>query len=103
MTYLEALRRKLGVDTIDEMLHYAETTCPEDAPPECDNNMPRTISRFFPNCWICWLRQAPEPVVHEEVETIYPCTVQIIRNPETGKESVGWFRGQILTEEADSE
>lgn len=35
------------------------------------------------------------PIVLEEVESYYPCTVQILRNPKTGEESVGWFRGEM--------
>ena len=100
MTYLEALRRKLGVETIDETLdalwindEKRGNKCPayfglEAATGECPHDACNT-------CMTCWMREYPDPVVHEEVETIYPCTVQILRNPETGEESVGWFRGQM--------
>ena len=103
MTYLEALRRKLGVETIDEVLEKIVSLrdgvyCPYvfdlGASEACLANddkyyWDRTI------CLRCWARQAPGPVVLEEVETIYPCTVQILRNPKTGEESVGWFRGEM--------
>lgn len=35
------------------------------------------------------------PVVYELVDEIPDCTVQILRNPATGEESVGWYRGRM--------
>ena len=35
------------------------------------------------------------PVVYELVDEIPDCTVQILRNPATGEESVGWYRGKL--------
>ena len=35
------------------------------------------------------------PVVYELVDEIPDCTVQILRNPATGEESVGWLRGKM--------
>ena len=98
MTYLEALRRKLGVETIDEVLEKVVqgdgggNFCPNywDLG---DDECPAT--KKIVNCLGCWARKYPDPVVLEEVESYYPCTVQILRNPKTGEESVGWFRGQM--------
>ena len=99
MTYLEALRRKLGVDTIGEAI--AEIRKGDSVPKRCPDAFGLEELRDGcpdgpgSNCLLCWMREYPDPIVHEEVETIYPCTVQILRNPETGEESVGWFRGQM--------
>lgn len=100
MTYLEALRRKLGVETIDEVLGKILTE--NDGGKICIRNWdlgvdscPKDIPLNGRVCLKCWAQEAPEPVIFEEVETIYPCTVQILRNPKTGEESVGWFRGEM--------
>ena len=104
MTYLEALRRKLGVETIDEVVGKIIINgcvfCPKQfelgADEKClANDMKYKEYNLHKACLLCWLRKAPEAVVLEEVETIYPCTVQILRNPKTGEESVGWFRGEM--------
>ena len=92
MTYLEALRRKLGLNGIDETVEASRGECPQryfGGTFNCD---------YYGSCAECWLQdgyEEPEPVVLEEVETIYPCTVQILRNPKTGETSVGWFRGEM--------
>ena len=99
MTYLEALRRKLGVETIDEAVEeikrrpVGNNRCPESF--KLEHWREECPEETGSNCLLCWMREYPGPIVHEEVETIYPCTVQILRNPKTGEESVGWFRGQM--------
>ena len=95
MTYLEALRRKMALSGIDETVKESRGRCPKDvfgvSGAEFDCGM-------YESCAECWLTdgyEEPKPAIFEEVETIYPCTVQILRNPKTGEESIGWFRGQM--------
>ena len=99
MTYLEALRRKELLTTIDEAIEAAKDKCPQDCglpsadPFECPYMYQGPGGMSNTACTKCWLSKIDYPPVNEVVDVIQNCTVQILRNPSTGVLSWGWFPG----------
>lgn len=95
MTYLEALRQKLGLSGIDETVEASRRLCLKEVFGVSGTEFDCGIYESCVECWLTDGYEEPKLVIFEGVETIYPCTVQILRNPKTGEESVGWFRGEM--------
>ena len=63
------------------------------------------------NGWLDWLQEDDgedmiETNVYDQEERIYPCTVQILKNSETGEVSWGWWEGEdppIIRKEKDND